>query len=205
MILVFRLEVITMTNNRSKPSLKYIKFEFETLNCTSSASGGAEQAIDLSAVIDSMSGSEQGKVRIKKIRIGLRHVSEEYFAAQLVVVQTAGTWSQVLDQATYVDTILDAAISDVYGSKLIGPFQLAKRTPVNDTTVGVQTMTFAVESTRELPQHLVQLLNKEAESERLQNLLVGSIFVAGQGASQINSTYFFEIDYELTRKNIVLR
>lgn len=194
-----------MANNRNKNKIiKYTDFEFETLDCTSSASGGSEQAIALSALLETLQTGGH-KAHVRRVRVQIRHTADEYFAAQLVVVQTAGTWSQVLDGSTNVDTILDASIDDVFGSSLIGPYQLAKRAPVNDPTVSSQTMTFIIETTRELPQHLVQILNKEVSTERLQNLFIGSIFTVGQGASQINSTYFIEIDYTLDRKTIVLR
>jgi ribosomal protein S25 len=122
-----------------------------------------------------------------------------------LAVQTNGTVTDTVDRAeAVVDKILDAAIDDVFGYQLLSNFKLSKTMPI-DSGYSTSTSNTMVEMSVILPPNLLGLINKEVETERLQNLyivLVGSFNVNNQA---INIFKSFEVDYTNVRKTITLR
>ena len=166
--------------------------------------GFTDNLIDLSAIVDTIGALNGAKINVKKIRIHLRIYSEETFIYQPLVVQTAGAWTADVTSANYiVDKILDENIDDVFGYQPLTDTKVSRRVPTDVQTDDTGRITGS-EITIELPGSILQILNKEAETERLQNLLFG---VVGRTnvVQTIKLRLFVAYEYTIVRKKLILR
>lgn len=191
----------------SNKNPKYIQISdmFEDTIAITSDVGFTVEIVNLHTTIEAISGADGKQIQVSDIRIHLRIYSEEElnlpYCILPVIVQTAGTWGANFDLAlNTVRQLLDNSIDDVLGYYALGSFRVSKHMPSFDSHIK------GIEITISIPQHILQLLNKETETERLQSLLVGVVGKAGSVAAQnIELTAYTEIFYTERRKNIVIR
>jgi hypothetical protein len=163
-----------------------------------------EYTHNLHALIEAIRSGDGFQPKVAYIRFHLRIYSSDndLFAFQPVIVQTAGTISDTANVAvTNISAMLDSAIDDVFGHQKIGPMKIGRRIPGNSSANNF----VGIEVTLEVPANVLEILNREAESERLQNLSFVLV-----GATQNNDTLlsfdgFVEIAYVEVRKKIILR
>jgi hypothetical protein len=170
------------------------------------ANGGyVENLWNLHTLMDSYRTDDGVKKRIHFCRIGIRLYSASAvyaFTLLPVVVQTAGTFTDTINQSSrIVDSLIAAAIDDVFGYDPLGNTRFSKIVAGDGTLAG---SIHSIETTIQLqPKHL-QILNKEVESERLQDLYVGFVGVADSDLSlQLNSQ--IEIGFTEQRQAVVIR
>lgn len=193
-----------MTTKQQKR--KHFAFYLDTIDGSTAYYSGAEEIANLHTLMEAINSGDGSKIKITQMKIHLRVYSDEPFAIAPLIVQSAGTFSEVKDVAdNIVDIVLDAAVDDMYGSQMLGPTSVARRTPVNDPTSSPQTMTFAIEVTRLLPGNLLNIINKELETERLQSMRLGYFAKQGPAASMISVYTIIETDFVTVRKGIVTR
>jgi hypothetical protein len=121
------------------------------------------------------------------------------------VVQTTGTWTDTVDINQYIiDKILDSCIDDVFGYQLLGDKSVSRRVPTNAAT-SATGLEFAVQRCVEIPGNLLQILNKESETERLQSLFFGVVGNAITASQVIHLKWFTEIHFVGVAKKIILR
>ena len=162
------------------------------------------QAMDISSVLETIGALNGAKAKVSKIRIHLRIYYTGMFGIVPIVVQTAGAISDDDNIAALtIDEILDDQIDDVFGYQIIQPYGMSKRMPTDDPTANTGNI-YGREFTIEIPSNILVILNKETETERLQNLFLvlvgyfhttGTVLVRGTGT----------IEFSIVRKKIVLR
>ena len=165
----------------------------------------ANNVMSLHAAIEGIRATEDGiKIHVSKIIVTLRLYGDadgNGFFITPVVVQTAGIFSEQDDLAqTGIDTILNASIDDVFGYQVLRSISPAKR--VRCSTAAIQ---FGVEIQLELPQNILNLLNKESETERLQNLMMGFVGQRSVAADGIVGESQYIIEYTEQRKALTIR
>jgi hypothetical protein len=154
----------------------------------------------MSGDLDSL-GSDDGQTpKISKIRISVRVALATADTPGIifpVIVQTAGTWADTIDLAVSktVTELLADSINDVFGVQV---FQGNVGRMLPDGSYGH-------EFTIEVPGNILQILNKEAETERLQNLHFGLVGLAQTSTDVMNIRMVAEYHYELVRKSVILR
>jgi hypothetical protein len=155
-----------------------------------------DEIVDLSTIIEGLTTDGQS-VKISRIHVAIRAGCTEVFSLQPVVVQTAGTVTDTVDQTTgNLDALLASAINDVFGSQVIGNWITSKAKPGSYDEM--------VEIDFDIPSNVLGILNKETETERLQNLILALV---GYGRSvQVTAIdVAYTIYYVLVRKSIILR
>jgi hypothetical protein len=118
------------------------------------------------------------------------------------VVQTAGTWTDNPNNVSrIIAEMLDTDIDDVFGFQKLRGQMVSKRMR---TDAGGSGAVQGMEFTLNIPSNLLLLLNKETETERLQNLYLGCVGLGDVG-DVVGFRVFDEIEYTEQRKNITIR
>ena len=186
-------------NNRT-----YNDFVVNAITLTTANRYFAENLKDLSALLESIAALEGAKAQVSKLFITFRIVSKSNFAITPLIVQTAGTFADTVDsELKIIDKLLDAAIDDVFGYQRLQPMKVARKVPVNDNAVDTEA-NFALQFSLEIPSNVLQILNKESETERLQNIYLGLIGHA-RTLEPIDCVTYWNIDYKTVSKKIILR
>lgn len=167
--------------------------------------GFTENLVNLHSMIEAISGADGVQIQVSAMRIHIRLYIEsevqDAFCIIPVIVQTVGTWTSTADLANNtIRQMLDSCIGDVLGYTPLGSLRVSKLLPTHDSHIS------GMEFTLSIPQHILQLLNKETESERLQHLLVGLVgkFEHQDNANLIGTAYVESL-YTERRKSIVIR
>jgi hypothetical protein len=171
-----------------------ISFEYYGDTVTPGANlGFAENFSSLSGLPDIL--LEDGKrAYLKRIRFFLRCESTGPFGIIPVAVQTAGTFADTANLADQeVQDLLDGAIDDTFGFEPLADFFVAKRMAPD-----ANNMDWVVERSFEVPRHLLNLKNKEGETERLQEIYLG---VVGQTRTNVDITFYIGRIAEFTAIN----
>jgi hypothetical protein len=166
--------------------------------------GFAEYITNLHATIEAIRAAQDGiQIRVSKVLLHLRTTSLEAFAIQMLAIQTGGTFTDNPNETEGdVGSMLEGNIDDVFGYDYLSPsYKVARKGPSTD---GAAAATFLIEATFPIPNKLLMLLNKETETERLQDLLVGFI---GHGSNGDTVFYkcFIEFHYVEEQRDIVIR
>lgn len=195
---------------KSKRILTYIdKITPESI--APGANGGYAEVIQSLHTIPESLISEQTegkKCNIKYIRYTIRmshaDTSIPYIGMLPVIVQTAGTFADTVNlTARTVAELLDAAIDDEFGFQKIGNMRISKviNTTINDAS---QEYLQKLETQFDVPQNVIQLLNKELSTEKLQSLYLGLVGICTSEVT-FNLNVFFEVGYTLEAKGITIR
>lgn len=155
---------------------------------------------NLHDLIEGIRAADGIHMRVSAIRLTVRAYSDAYFSMYPAVVQTAGNFtdSVSLTQAN-ASALFDACIDDVMGYDGLFPYmKIARRVPTGATD------DLGVEYSVNLSPKILQILNKEVETERLQNLLFA---ICGFGTinKTVALTTTIEVMYIEQRKQVVLR
>jgi hypothetical protein len=165
--------------------------------------GYTQNLVNLHDLIEGIKSGDGIQIRISSIAIDLRIVAandDYHFIIQPVMVQTAGTWTDTADLSQrVVGEMLDASIDDVFGFQLIGEAKTARR------LFPVANMIHGFEIRIMVPTNIVQLLNKETETERLQNVLFGVVGVCLTSSDIVAHYYTARVRYTEERKSITIR
>lgn len=148
----------------------------------------------LQTVVASLTESDGDRCKISSFRVRVSMTCDggnDIFCLQPVVIQTAGTFTDSVAQpGREVSKLIAAAISDVFGYDLLGNLRFSKVMPTGDGTQAA--LVTIIETTFNLPPKILNILNKESESERLQDLFVGIV-----GLGLANQTFYIKIGYEI--------
>lgn len=192
---------------------KQNKRNFQKLIDVSFASGGGgatkhycENVIDLHSLIESILAADGQKAKALTIILALRAYSESSFTLMPFVVQTAGTFTDTIALTSGIqDVNLALCIDDVFGFQNLAVVpKIARRVPSQDGSAA-GGLEYAVECSIQIPGNLLQLLNKEVETERLQLMLFGISGVFKDDAQTIAVAIYASIDFIGIRKSVILR
>ena len=161
----------------------------------------SESLFDLQADVLEAISSDGVKPHVSSMEVILRLEEQvagsKKFAIQPVVVQSAGTFTDTVDQnVSTIDEALDAAIDDEFGYQKIGSIRNSKIHPFSGLD--------QIETKVQIPRNLINLLNKEVSTERLQSLILGIVGHA-EITGTIVCTWIGVVNYIETRKGITIR
>jgi hypothetical protein len=166
------------------------------------ANGGFTELVRNTAlqnIIESIRSEDGIHMDVKTMTFNLRIYSEEPFLVVPVLIQTAGTVTETDDQtASVIGELIAATCDDVFGYDRLGPAKSARRVPTADND------DYGLEISIPLPNYALQILNKETETERLQNLYI-AICGKGTNAFAINLIVDTITEYREQRKTLILR
>ena len=168
----------------------------------SSAVGFVEVIQNLHALIETISGSDGVQIKVSDIQITLRleEDSDEPFVYIPVVVQTVGSFASQVDLVQdRVEEMIDVATDDVFGFHPLGTMRGSRSLP----TIGTNAQKHEINV--QLPQHLIALLNKETETERLQNLHFALVGKTHDISAELFGSCFITVFFTEMRKGIVIR
>lgn len=196
-------------------TLSYTARKEALITPTASNRAFGHKLFDLSSLLELL-GSDGGKPVVKRIRIhfGIQILDGNgVFITKLTkihpcIVQTNGTFTDTVDiDESNLRAVFDQCINDEFGYQKVGDsFSLNLQTYADDATNGYSSHHKA-QRTFVVPQNVIQLLNKEVSTERLQSLLFS---IAGFHSTVdvnfgIRSQSFIEIEYIQKVKGITIR
>lgn len=194
-----------MTNRQNKKAKTYLLSRSDTCTGTSYYSFMEElqQNASLHQVIESIRAGDGIKLKVSKIDIHIRMYGSggnNPFTVTPCFVQTAGVVTENDDvDALIVGEVLDVCIDDVFGF-VQQQTRCSRR--VRGSTTAIQQ---GVEFTLSVPPHLVNLLNKETETERLQDLHAVVIGHRNTANDVIDVQTITEVHYTEERKTLTIR
>jgi hypothetical protein len=158
------------TKGRSNRANVAYKFATGATNQTQTAQCFVEEILNIHTALEDIISLDGWKPNVKNIIFHVRAFNLDTAGmpiwVQPVLVQTAGTITDVADQAgVAITTWLNNAINDVFAF-IAGPIQHGKPVPNVQGTKQMEVVDFKFN----IPQHLVTLLTREIETERLQDL-----------------------------------
>lgn len=177
-----------------------------TMGAAGAGKAFADNLYNLHDQLEAILAADGQKAKCSRIVAHFRVTSESVFSVAPIIVQTAGNFTDTVDLASgIVDVNLDSCIDDVFGYLLQGNIlPVARRIPSSDSTAA-SGQEMGREFAYQVPGHIIQLLNKEVETEKLQNLFLGLYGVAAGN----NQLIYIEIDLLIefigTRKTIIIR
>jgi hypothetical protein len=196
--------------NRKQPQ-HHVSFTNTTVTMGAAGAGRAfvENIQHLYNLVEGISSADGLKTQVQSVRFTFRMYSESNFSILPIVLQTAGNFTDTvdIDITTYISTDrqIDQAVDDVFGFYPLSQFfKTSRRVPTSDASAATgkeHSLQFSVD----IPRHLIVQLNKETETERLQNLFLGFLGLAYSNDQVIIFTTIMETRYVLIRKNIILR
>lgn len=170
--------------------------------------GFGNSLINLNTLMESLVAD--GKVsKVFNLRFHIRalgQTAECSFALIPLIVQTNGTFTDTVNLSNReISAVLDQCIDDEFGLQKIGDFRVSKVIPIADDAAGggVKRL-FGSEFTVQVPRNIVNLLNKETSTERLQSLhfaIVGST----NPTQSISVETFYEVTFVEKTKGITIR
>jgi hypothetical protein len=153
----------------------------------------------LQSVVEGIETGDGIHIEVKNIRLMFRLNKSSHITAVPVVCQTAGNCLDQTDLAQRkIQDLLDQSIDDVFGFEMISPVRTSRSKPDASNY-------FKIEVTIDLPQRYVQLLNKETETERLQDLYIAIVGIVQNTTGDLSIYMGADISYTETRKTITFR
>jgi hypothetical protein len=163
-----------------------------------------ENVFSLLSKAESLVGDGE-KPRITSWIITIRMILDEavldIFTCQPVAVQTAGTFTDTVNLTPGdIDSLLDSSVDDEFGFQTLGDMRVSKFGCNDGNYTRIETRVV-------LPKNILNLINKEVSTERLQDLLFGLVgFQASDPASALLTIKIVnEIHYSVLRKGITIR
>jgi hypothetical protein len=193
-----------MPRNRNRSALKTAVVQVaDSITPTALDRKHVEVLANLHEGIEGLRSEDGTRCLVQAVEVDIQMRAVSYIPYKIfpVLIQTAGTPADLIDQATgYLSVALDVATDDVFGFECIPNRKgfLSRPIPGGDDVVSGITAQFV------LPIHAIQILNKEVETERLQNLWLGLVQVGGAPVEHILNA-FLTYTYTETRKGLLLR
>jgi hypothetical protein len=190
--------------NKSATALKWIKLQYSTVT-PGANKGFVGQIQNLSDELESLAVTDAYKVRVTKISLDIIAYCDTPFYHQFCVVQTndvgfSGTTVNLANET--VHTLLDNAIDTDFGIYHLGNARVSVPIPHNS---GGGAMMFGCRYRVDIPQHIIQLLNKEASTEKLQYLMTAFAGVAYSAANTISLFHGIELHYTIVPRSLAVR
>lgn len=169
--------------------------------------GFVQMLRNINTTLDSLPTNEGLKPKISKIRTTIRLYQDITgftnlnFMIQPVIVQTAGTFADTVNLTERtISSMLDAAIDDDFGFYKANDLRVSRLGPTNIAG----NIACLIETSFDVPPHIIGLLNKESQTERLQSIYTGYTGIAVSNAAVVG---FFatEITFTEVRKGITIR
>lgn len=164
--------------------------------------GFVELSVILHSAIEGIRSVEDGiQIQVSNFFLTLRLYADNEFMIFPVVVQSSAGLTDTgnLSNRT-VSSLINDSINDVFGYHVLGSkFIVSKR--MRGSTAAIQQ---GIEVTIPLPPKILQILNKETESERLQELYFGFVGV-NLSDQTIDYNCYEEIVYTERRKQLTVR
>jgi hypothetical protein len=162
----------------------------------------------ISNTIESDLSSDGQQVKLKSLvyhiqlhgAIGLYSAASKFFCIQPLIVQSSqGSVADIINLVEgNLSTIIDSGVADEFGYLKLGNLRTSKQLPYDATMIP------RIKTRIQVPQHIIDLLNKQSNSERLQDLF--SAFTVHTGVDQtIYYTAYAEYTWELISKGITIR
>lgn len=182
------------------------KLTSDTVTCAT-APGFFELFEGLTDKIETDLISEGRAVKISRWRYFLRLVfttDNEPGIVQPVIVQTAGNLADTVNLSSHsVVDIVDAACDDEFGIQMIAEPKVATLKNVSIDS-GIKRY-YILEMQFDVPQNIIQLLNKEQQSELTQKLYIGLAGLFSANVATLTLEGFEFIDYIIMQKGITIR
>lgn len=186
------------------PKRHYIQIpDSNSITCSSNY-GFFENIEDLTALLESIASDDAKKVKVSRIRCTLRIYSttvEENFSILPVIVQTNGTLADGVNLGSNnVSDFIDTQCNDEFGFQEIGNMRVAKHMP-DATTAHL----WVVETAFDIPKNIINILNKEHQTERLQSLILAFLGKGQSTSFTLEAISHLEVFYDFTAKGIIIR
>jgi hypothetical protein len=161
---------------------------------------------NLHSNIDSLPVGDGEMAQIENYKVSMRVTSNVLaFAIKPFIIQTAGTFtSQSNLSERRVHTMLDGSIDDEFGYQPTAAARMSVAMPIDQGHVAPSLRISGAEFEFTLPKRVIQLLNKETQTERMQTLYLGVIGIGPNGYSIVIRN-FIEIRYIIVAKGLVIR
>ena len=205
-ITIYFLEVTQpMTKQKQRKYLHHT-----STSITGGASGINKHFVEaiqnIHTTVENILSADGQKSKISAFWFTFRLDSEEKFGVLPVIVQTAGTITDTIDLASNIEDVnLDSCIDDVFGyQNLARVTKVARRIPSQDGSAA-GGREHGLEFTVQVPGNFIQILNKEVETERLQNLYMVLYGFLADNDQVLHIKTTTEIDFVGVRKTIILR
>lgn len=162
--------------------------------------------IDLSTAWEGLTGDEGVLALVKRLVVDHRLTSGDgwskaFFAAGFwLVIQTAGTLTEGNDiNSLEIPDAIDPQCNDVFGYEIISKtiIPVIRYCEADDAAVAEARITF------QLPQKYLAMLNRESETERLQDLYLALVGFTKQANTALCSTAVLRYDWIESRKKII--
>jgi hypothetical protein len=166
-----------------------------------------EKLNNLYDVLEGILALDGAKPRVSMIRLTVQAKSESFFALLPVIIQTAGTITDTVD--IDVDQIEDKSINpcidDVFGYKnLSNFFKTSRRAPSEDSTAATG-LEYVCQFSTMIPGNFIQILNKETETERLQDLYQVLYGFCSENNQAVYIKETTEVLFTTVTRNITIR
>lgn len=160
---------------------------------------------NLSSYIDAyLSVGDAETAKVHKLKISVDCYSIAPFAARALVAQTAGAISSAAQSTQRnLSAALDVACNDVLAFEAVTPLKTSRiKTSLHDGSNIISYHTINFEIT--MNPKLINLMNKESQTERLQSLYF-VLVVQGTMAESVAITQGFSWEYRNISKQISIR
>jgi hypothetical protein len=187
-----------------QPTLTHIVVHAESV--TPGANLGFVEVVDnMHSTLEALGGTDGKSPYVKSITFHVRAYSgsgDSTFILIPVVVQTAGTFVDTANlTARQIHELLNSACDDVLGYQVLGVPHVARKVPDDAINAYHWGCEFAVR----IPGNLLNVLNKELETERLQDLYFALVGVPNSGANDLYIETWYTFEYIERRKTVQLR
>lgn len=170
--------------------------------------GFGDELVDLTDIPENFLGSDTIHPIIKGMKAFFRISSTndlaKHFSVWPVIVQTAGTFTDTVNsEEREVASIVNGCVDDEFGLLPCGGNRMSKLIAMSDDS-GLN-FTTVIETQFDIPRNIINLLNKEVNTERLQKL---KLALVGVGESATQTLYFsghIAITYISRMKGITIR
>jgi hypothetical protein len=161
----------------------------------------------LQSLVESIVGEDVDKAHVSEVQFSIGIRSNDYPAyASAVLVQSSVSPSSglvTLTEPFIIDDILDSLLSDVGGFRVVSQCFVDRLVPVwNGTSV---VLYFNKSMNFRLSKDVINLLNKESESERLQELYLVIFVYCEENDVVMARSGWAKIKYKEVGKELVFR
>lgn len=195
-----------MKNNK----IQVIESFSDTLTISAPTSNAGIEVINsISNSVENTLGIGEGaqprfsKIKVDLLVLGPAGDGVNFTIQPLVVQASSGSFADTvaLTAPDKLQDHLNAAISDEFGFLRLGNVRFSKQRTEGSSTIlrGYVRTSFA------LPPHLLSLVSKQANTERLQDLFFAFQIVGSEAATAITVTAFVTYEWTESHKGITIR
>jgi hypothetical protein len=177
-----------------------------TMGAAGANKGFADDLQNLHSLMDSIAADDGVRPHASRIRYQILVTSPSPFWAQLIALQTNGNITDVVDIVpSTLDDLIEPMTDDVFGYQKLTESKLSIKSPTLAAGTVHAVNNFCCRLVGNLPGNLLQLLNKETETERLQTLSLALVGKAYTNDQVISFWGCLEVEFVQIAKKIVLR